>query len=92
METVEIEGRKSFYWLRTKWSWAIVVWLTILIVFNCALAILVGAGRLDYTKYQWFITAVTVETFLQVIGLAVLAVRYLFSDARPPMPQQAAKE
>jgi hypothetical protein len=84
-EAVELEGRRKFFWLRSKWSWAIMAWITILILFNCALAVFVGIGWLDFEKYQWFVTAVTVETFLQVIGLGFVAVRFLFSpgDSSP---------
>lgn len=81
---VEIGGRKRFFALRTKWSWVIIGWITILILFNCVLAILVGAGTLDFSRYQWFITAVTVETFLQVIALGAIAVRFLFSSGDTP--------
>lgn len=79
---VEIAGRRSFYRLRLKWSWAIIIWLSLLITFNCGLAVAIGSGHLDFTAYRWFITAVTIETFLQVIGLGLIAVKFLFSDGR----------
>lgn len=56
------------------------MWITALIAFNSLLAILVGTGCLDFTQMQWFITAVTVETFLQVVGLGYVAAKYLFSN------------
>ena len=78
-ETVELDGRKKFFWLRTKWSWVIVVWTTLLIWFNCYLAYKIGVGEWKFDGYQWFITAVTVETFLQIVGMGYVAVRFLFS-------------
>jgi hypothetical protein len=79
LERVELDGRRRFYRLRTKWSWAIIGWISCLIAFNIVLTILVGVKVLDFSEYQWFITAVTVETFLQVIGMGVVAVKFLFS-------------
>lgn len=79
-EAVEIEGRKKFFRLRSRWSWAILSWISVLILFNCGLAVAVGTDWLNFDDNQWFITAVTVETFLQVIGLGFVAVRYLFSS------------
>jgi hypothetical protein len=79
LERVELDGRRKFYWLRTKWSWAIIGWTSCLIAFNIVLTILVGTKVLDFKDYQWFITAVTIETFLQVIGMGVVAVKFLFS-------------
>lgn len=79
-EKVELEGRKNFFQLRSKWSSAIMGWIFILIIFNIGLTISVGVGWLDFDDNRWFLTTVTVETFLQVVGLGYIAVRYLFSD------------
>jgi hypothetical protein len=83
-QAVETGGRKGFFDLRKRWSTAIIIWITILILFNCALAVLVGYGTLDFLRYQWFITAVTVETFLQIVALGAIAVRFLFSSGDTP--------
>lgn len=76
---VEIGGRKQFFDLRKSWSRWIIFWITALIVFNVVLTILVGSGCLDFASAPWFITVVTVETFLQVVGLGYVAAKYLFS-------------
>lgn len=81
---VEIEGRRQFFTLQGRWSTAIITWISALIGFNALLAVLVGAGFLDFTNAPWFITAVTVETFLQVVGLGYVAARYLFSNDQNP--------
>lgn len=88
---VEIAGRRSFYRLRHKWSWAIIIWLSILIIFNCGLAIAIGSGELNFSAYQWFITAVTIETFLQVIALGLIAVKFLFSDGSTAQRDKRSK-
>ena len=79
MEAVELDGRRKFYSLRTKWSWVIVFWTTTLIWFNCYLAYKIGTDQWKFVEYKWFITAVTVETFLQIVGMGYVAVRFLFS-------------
>lgn len=79
-EAVELDGRQRFFNLRDRWSKWIIGWITALIGFNVALTLLVGLGKLNFQEYQWFITVVTVETFLQVVGLGYVAVRFLFSN------------
>jgi hypothetical protein len=81
-EWVEVDGRRRFFGLRHTWSWWIIVWITSLILFNIVLTCLVGAATLDFSKYQWFIMSVTVETFLQIVGMGLVAVRFLFSEKR----------
>jgi hypothetical protein len=81
-ERIELDGRREYFRLRNKWSWCIIAWITCLILFNIALAVAIGLGWFDFTEYEWFITAITVETFLQVVGLGYIAVRYLFSDPK----------
>lgn len=82
VERVELEGRRAFFKLRRIWSGWIIAWVTTLILFNVVLTALVGSGMLNFVPYQWFITAVTVETFLQIVGLGYVAVRFLFSSQR----------
>ncbi|OXE37397.1 MAG: hypothetical protein CGW95_01750 [Phenylobacterium zucineum] len=81
---VEIDGRKQFFRLQKRWSDSITWWISGLIVFNATLTVLVGAGCLDFSRTPWFVTAVTVETFLQVVGLGYVAARYLFSNEQNP--------
>ncbi|TDK38596.1 hypothetical protein E2F50_00070 [Rhizobium deserti] len=76
---VEIDGRKQYYALRRDWSGYIASWISALILFNAGLTICVGAGVFSFVDMQWFITAVTVETFLQIVGMGYIAVRFLFS-------------
>lgn len=76
---VELDGRRRYFELRHTWSAWIITWISVLILFNATLTALVGLGLLDFEKYQWFITAVTIETFLQIVGMGYIAVRFLFS-------------
>jgi hypothetical protein len=78
-EIVELDGRQRFFSLRDTWSRWIIVWISTSILTNVALTFMVGFGILDFQKYGWFINAVTVESFIQVVGLGYVAVRFLFS-------------
>lgn len=79
---VEVTGRQQYFALRSRWSWFIIGWITFLIGFNVYLTAMVGRGCWDFSEYEWFITAVTVETFLQVVGMGYIAVRFLFSHGK----------
>lgn len=79
-QAVEVSGRKKYFDLRDTWSKWIIRWITGLIIFNSIITIAVGFGWLDYGDYEWFITAVLIQTFLQIVGLGTLAVAYLFND------------
>lgn len=81
-EKVELDGRKAFFDLRSTWSGWIIAWISILILFNMLLTVAVGLAWVNFEKYAWFITAVTVETFLQIVGMGLVAVNFLFSDKR----------
>lgn len=78
-EAVEIDGRQKFFKMRGTWSCWIIAWITFLILFNAGLTVAVGLKGVDYANMQWFITAVTVETFLQIVGMGYVAVKFLFS-------------
>ncbi|WP_413207610.1 hypothetical protein [Rhodospirillum sp. A1_3_36] len=77
---IERAGRKDFFELRKTWSCWIIGWITALIGFNIVLTLCIGFSWLNFKEYEWFITAVTVETFLQIVGMGYIAVKYLFSD------------
>ena len=78
--SVEVSGRRRYFDLRDTWSRWIIWWITLLIIFNVVITTLVGLAWLDYSQYEWFITAVIVQTFLQIVGLGAVAVAYLFKD------------
>lgn len=81
-QAVEVLGRRRYFDLRDTWSTWIIGWITGLIGFNALVTVLVGMGCLDYSEYEWFITAVIVQTFLQIVGLGAVAVAYLFNDGK----------
>lgn len=81
-KAVKLRGLGEFFALRRQWSKWIIGWITALVAFHAILALLVGLALLDYSEYEWFITAITVETFLQIVGMGFVAVKFLFSDPK----------
>lgn len=79
-DIIDLDSKRSFYFHRNKWSWFIIVWISVLILFNGSLTIMIGEGWLDFKHYKWFITTVTAETFLQIVGLGYVAAHFLFSN------------
>jgi hypothetical protein len=77
-ERVELDGRKRFFALRDKWSTAITVWISVFIAFHLLLTVAIGLKYLDFTHYQWLIPMITVENFLQIVGMGYVVVRFLY--------------
>ena len=78
-ELVHLEGLRAFYRLRKKWSWFILVCISLLILFQIVVTVMVGCGVLDFKEYKWFLPMVITENFAQIIGLAIIVVTFLFS-------------
>lgn len=78
---VNVKGRSEYFSLRKKWSGWIIFWIATLIFFNVIITLAVGMEWLSYKGYEWFITAVIVQTFLEIVSLGAIAVAYLFKDS-----------
>lgn len=64
-------------------------WISSFLIFHVGLTIAVGLGRLDFLRYQWLIPLITVENFLQVVGMGYVVVRFLYpSDIKEPRSKQ----
>lgn len=79
-QAIKNAGFEGFYNLRKEWSNTIQGWISALIIFDISITIFVGSGILKYHHYKWFIISVTLETFLQIVGMGYIAVRFLFSS------------
>ena len=53
-------------------------WISSFLVFHIALTVAVGLGGLDFLAYQWLIPLITVENFLQIVGMGYVVVRFLY--------------
>lgn len=53
-------------------------WISCFLLFHIGLTVAVGVGRLDFQQYQWLIPLITVENFLQIVGMGYVVVRFLY--------------
>ncbi len=77
-----LDGLKDFYKLRKKWSWSIFGFIVALIAFQIIITSLVGLNILNFEKYPLFLPLVISENFIQIIGLALIVVKFLFSNPK----------
>lgn len=89
-ERVELDGRTAFFKLRRNWSAALMIWISTFIVFHVAVTVAVGLGALDFLEYQWLIPLITVENFLQIVGMGYVVVRFLYPNEINPTGAMSA--
>lgn len=75
-----LKGIQDHYWHKGKWSWFLMGTVGLMLVFQSVLLVFVGLEKLNFENYEWLLPALLVQNLGQVIGLAVFAVKYLFSD------------
>jgi hypothetical protein len=80
---IRLNGLTQFYGLRRMWSGWLIGWVTVLICFQIVLTLSIGLGLLDYREYDWFLPLVTAQNFLQIVGMAIVVVRFLHSGQKP---------
>jgi hypothetical protein len=79
---IKRDGLTQFYGLRRMWSGWLIAWVSVLICFQIVLTFAIGFGLLDYREYGWFLPLVTAQNFLQIVGMAIVVVRFLHSGAK----------
>ena len=75
-----LKGIRDHYKHKRNWSWLLMGAIAGMLIFQSVLLWQVGKGLLDFSQYEWLLPALLVQNLGQVVGLAVYAVRYLFSD------------
>ena len=85
------DGRKEYFWLRKKWSWVLVVALSLTILYHFLFCWMLGAGVWKYDAYKTFPYLQTVEFFGQIVGLCWIVVTFLFSDPNSPHSKKYLK-
>lgn len=80
--TIRRDGLTQFYGLRRMWSGWLIGWVSVLICFQIVLTFSIGLGLLDYKDYDWFLPLVTAQNFLQIVGMAIVVVRFLHSGSK----------
>lgn len=81
-EKIELDGREQFFQLRGNWSGWLIGWISALIIFEIALTLAVGLGYLNYLEYKWFLPIVFGQSFLQIIGMGVVIVKFLYAPLK----------
>lgn len=80
LKYAHLRGVQDHYRQKGRWSFFLMAAVGGMLLFQSGLLIFVGVGWLDFQKYEWLLPALLVQNLGQVIGLAVFAVKYLFSD------------
>jgi hypothetical protein len=80
-----LEGLRDFYTSRRQWSVFLIVCIAISLVFQISITVLVGLNLLNYTEYKWFLPIVVSENFIQILGLAAIVLKWIFSGDIPKM-------
>ncbi|MFN7161078.1 MAG: hypothetical protein ACK4NC_05765 [Candidatus Gracilibacteria bacterium] len=76
----ERKGREEYFKLRNKWSIYLVIALYAMILFQFVITFFIGFGIIDFTAYPTFISLVIGENFLQIVGMCLIVVKFLFPD------------
>lgn len=75
-----LAGIQDHYKHKGRWSWFLMGIIGLMMIFQLVLITLVGVKLFDFTEYEWLVQLLLVQNLAQVVGLAIYAVKYLFSD------------
>lgn len=81
-----VRGLQDLYASRRLWSIFLVCCITASLAFQIGITIAVGLKLLDFTQYRWFLPIVASENFIQIVGLALIVLKWLFSGSTPKNP------
>ncbi|MXW84334.1 MAG: hypothetical protein F4246_02125 [Rhodothermaceae bacterium] len=73
-------GVRQHYQHKGRWSKFLLGAIASMIGYQMALLVLVGLGILDFKGYDWLLPGLLVQNLAQIVGLALYAVKHLFSD------------
>lgn len=77
-----LKGLREHYKHKGRWSNFLMCVMLGMVVFQCVLLGMVGAGQWDFSKYEWLLPLLLVQNLAQIIGLAVFVVKALFRDMK----------
>ena len=77
-QETEVIGRGQYFRLRKQWSWFLFAFLTGMIIFQFFVTIAVGLGWMNFLEYKTLLGLVLGENFLQIVGMCVIVVTFLF--------------
>ena len=85
IERIYATALLQHYRQKNAWSAGVFMLVSTMMVFQCVLLSMVGAGIWNFSDYQWLLPALLVQNLAQIFGLAVIVVKSLFADiASPP--------
>lgn len=82
----QIKGEQDVFDMRKYWSIFIIRVIAFLVLSQIGLIILLGFGHyigFNLTEYRAVVMAFFIQTFVQIIGLAILVVAFLFNKINP---------
>jgi hypothetical protein len=79
-EYAHVLGLQSHYAHKRKWSWFLMAVMAFMIGFQSYLLLKVGTRAWDFTEYNWLLPLLLVQNLAQIIGLAVIVVKALFTN------------
>lgn len=83
-----LDAAKDYYKLRKDWSSFLMTVLALLVIFQITLTLFVGVGFFNFVNNQWFINSIVAETFLQIVGMCIIVVKFLY----PTKEEREAKK
>lgn len=71
-------GKEDYYELRKRWSQYLFWFLLAMVAFQFLLTITIGLDLLSFQNYKHFLYIVVGENFLQIVGMCIIVVQFLF--------------
>jgi len=81
-ELIDLTAKRNFFTSRKRWSLFLKTAVGVTIIFSFLLTIAVGRHWLNFESYQTFLWIVAGENFIQVLGLAAIAVHFFFNKGK----------
>ena len=75
-----LTGIRDHYKHKGRWSYFLMAAIAAMLAFQSLLLVNVGLNVWNFQEYEWLLPALLVQNLAQVVGLAIWAVKYLFSD------------
>lgn len=77
-----VVGQQIYYWLRNFWGVLLALVLVASVAFQFYLTWMIGKGEWNFKEYEQFLSVVTGGNFVQVVGLCIIVVNYLFPKGK----------
>lgn len=77
-EVLGIQEQKNILKFRNYWSPRIFILVGGILVFQASFVVAIGLGILDYFSYQSVVSVYLGESVIQVFGLGIIVLKFLF--------------